>query len=153
MAINVVAWVAFGLLAPRVPISLLNAIKLELPSFFLYFFCIVRVATLRAEDPTAVLGQREKVSDDVEIAIRVLNNTTEQLILGVGSRLILATTVNNFWAQIFVTSLWISGRVLFILGYTKENPMGREFGFDLTFLTSLVCLIVSVLSIFFGLFA
>ena len=53
------------------------ALRLEWPNLALYVVLIIRVASARAADVKAVLGQRSNVNDATEIAIRVLNNTTE----------------------------------------------------------------------------
>jgi hypothetical protein len=46
----------------------------------LLFFiaCILRVAKLRSEDVSGVLGQRSGISQETEMALRVLNHTTER---------------------------------------------------------------------------
>jgi uncharacterized membrane protein YecN with MAPEG domain len=41
-------------------------------------------------------------------------------------------------------SVWLTGRVLFFIGYSPDNPMGRELGFDLTFFSSIFSVLFAV---------
>jgi hypothetical protein len=44
-----------------------------------------------------------------------------------------------------LNALWLSGRFLFLFGYHQHgNPMGREFGFDLTLMSSVGLIIALV---------
>lgn len=145
MAVVALTWLTCLWLLPYSPppLHFASALKLEVWPLLFYFSRIVDVASRRALDAKAVLGDGFSANVDV-MAIRVLNNTTEQLILGVAARLVLATVAPNSTIQIAMVSLWLTGRVLFAAGYSTTNPMGREFGFDLTLASSLSCLVYSV---------
>jgi uncharacterized membrane protein YecN with MAPEG domain len=66
-------------------------------------------------------------------------------LLGVLLRLAFAASVEGANAFILsaVNGIWLSGRVLFVLGYSENNPMGRELGLDaktvFSFLAYLSC--------------
>jgi len=84
----------------------------------------------------AIRGNHE---EKLEFPKRHLSNTLEQAALfGLG---FLASSSflsrHNASAASFV-GMWLAGRFLFITGYTKANPIGREFGFDLTFWSGLL---------------
>lgn len=122
---------------------LVYALHWEFFSTVLYAWLIVRMALARGADPNAVRGGTSDASTVVEFRHRVLNNSTEQLILGILARLILAGIATPLQAATIVplaVSLWVSGRILYVIGYTPENPLGRELGFELTFVPSLLCL-------------
>lgn len=125
------------------------ALRLECLSLLLYVFTILRVAVRRGSDEKAVMGQRTGASSSTEIAIRVLNNTTEQLILAVPSHVILALLLpeDKFSILVGLVSLWLTGRLLFIFGYTAEHPMAREVGFQLTFIPTVI---VAMYNVAFG---
>ena len=116
------------------------AARIEAPAILLYAFTILRVAISRGSDVKGVLGQRTGMSGATEVAIRVLNNTTEQLLLALATHLALALLLpkHQFGVLVGLVSLWLTGRVLFIIGYTADHPMGRELGFDLTFMPSVL---------------
>jgi uncharacterized membrane protein YecN with MAPEG domain len=122
------------------------AMKLECAPLLLYVFTILRVAIRRGSDEKAVMGQRTGGSASTEIAIRILNNTTEQLVLALPSHLILSLLLpqENFAVLVGVVSLWLSGRLLFVMGYTAEHPMGREVGFQLTFIPTVIVVLYNV---------
>jgi hypothetical protein len=88
------------------------------------------------------LGERVGVSPSVEMASRVLQNTTEQLLLGMFSILALSTALDPWQCAVLpaLVALWVCGRIFFVMGYTATNPLARELGFDLTILTSMVAL-------------
>ena len=95
------------------------ALKLEALPLAYYAFCILRVAIARGGDSKAVMGERSGVSP----AMRNLTNTTEQLLLGSLSRLALAAVVQPSEAALVpaAVSLWMTGRLLFAMGYTPAN--------------------------------
>jgi len=117
-------------------------LQLEVVSLMFYVLCIFRVAFNRSDDPNAVSGERVGVSTAVEMASRVLQNTSEQLLLGTFSHLALSTVLRPDQCAVLpaAVSLWLSGRILFLLGYTATNPLAREFGFELTIMPSLASL-------------
>jgi uncharacterized membrane protein YecN with MAPEG domain len=121
--------------------------RLETAAVLFYAFTILRVAVQRGADAKGVLGERTGIASATEIAIRVLNNTTEQLLLGVLTHLTLALILPSrcFGVLVGVVSLWLTGRVLFVIGYSAEHPMGRELGFDLTFLPSVLSAVYAVI--------
>ena len=41
-------------------------------------------------------------------------------------------------------AMWLSGRALFLSGYSTVNPVGRELGFDLTIMSSISVILVSL---------
>ena len=90
------------------------------------------------------MGQREGTSPETEIAIRVLNNTTEQFLLSFPSHLVLSLLLPDDKLAILLglVSLWLTARALFILGYDVHHPiMGRELGFQLTFVPTIIVVI------------
>lgn len=113
---------------------------------------VVRAATQRASDPKAVLGERQGVGPDTDIALRIVTNTTEQLLIGALLRLALALSAPPGVGVILpaLSAMWLAGRVLFLLGYSASNPMGRELGFDLTLMSSLSIVPYLVLAALLG---
>jgi hypothetical protein len=116
-----------------------------------YAFAILNVAIARSNDPSAVMGQRTGVGLNVELASRKLQNSTEQLLLNIISRSTLAIVIKPEESILLPASvsLFLMGRVLFFYGYSATNPMGREFGFDLTILSSISCLLFALMKIIF----
>jgi hypothetical protein len=104
-----------------------------------YLFSIMLMALRRGGDPSAVLGQRSGYGWEAEVAARHLQNTTEQMLLLLISSAVVSTTLQPHELTVLpaTVSLWITGRILFLMGYRQLNPMGREFGFDLTMFTSI----------------
>lgn len=99
-------------------------LRWELASVILYFVFIVRVATARGADQKVVGGERTGGGVAVEFSGRVLSNTTEQLLLGVLSRTVFATLATPYQAAVLVPaslSLWITGRILFMIGIFKRK--------------------------------
>ena len=137
-------WAVVLLVLPFRSLTLAQAFQYEAFAALFYLFAFMRVAVLRAADERAVLGQRQKTGPAVEMAIRVLNNTTEQLLFSFLARMALAATLANATVHKAMLSLWLTGRLLFLLGYTQENLMGREFGFDLTLISSASALLVAL---------
>ncbi len=101
-----------------------------------------------------MLGQRANVSEATELAIRCLNNTTEQMLLGLILRMAFAVSSSGSGLSFTlsaVNAVWLSGRVLFVTGYNQPgNPMGRELGFDLTLFSSAFLIIPIVLRLYFS---
>lgn len=122
-------------------------LALEAPAGLFFVFAILNVAISRSKDSTAVFGQRQQIGSTVELAIRKLANTTEQLLLAFVARGALAATLPLHLlpsALALTIGLWIAARILFYTGYTLQNPAGREFGFDLTIANSLVALLIAI---------
>ncbi len=150
VTVTLLVWLLASRLVPVGPQSMVErlgfALKLECASLLLYVVSILRVAIQRGSDEKAVLGQRSGGSASTEIAIRVLNNTTEQLLLAVPSHLVLSLLLpqEKFGILVGLVSLWLTGRSLFIMGYTAEHPMGREIGFQLTFIPTVIVVLYNV---------
>ena len=127
------------------------ALQWELFATILYAIFILRVALARGSDPDAVRGNKTGVSSMVEFRSRVLNNTTEQLILASFAHLGFASVAPPLQAALITpaaVSMWITGRILYVMGYTPENPLGREVGFELTLIPSLLCLSLALFHFF-----
>lgn len=93
-----------------------------------------------------VLGRGEHI---IEIHQRYLRNTSEQLVLHVIGQLVLSTYLTSqSLAVIPVCSiLFVIGRIAFWVGYIKE-PLGRMFGFMVTFTVTTGSLLFSLFCLF-----
>lgn len=165
LAATIVVSVVFGLCIPTIsggmvrisynnPLDtpaqrLAYSFMLDVFTACFYVIAILNVAMSRSQDPTAVSGERQGIGLRVEMASRKLQNTTEQLFLNVLSRSVLAVVITAEDAALLPASvaLFLSGRVFFFAGYSTTNPMGREFGFDLTLMSSLACLVYAIMKI------
>ena len=143
--IAVVWWFARYWVSPHPLLAspVASLLPLAFPLAAYYAWAILFVAVRRGSDPDGVSGGRAGLGQQTELALRHLQNTTEQLLLFALSLAALSAVLAHEELALLPASvaLWLSGRILFLLGYTPENPVGREFGFQLTILTSISCLI------------
>ena len=144
---TITAALPFGFLNSSIPVSfgerLSIALRLESAALLFVVFAILRVAILRGTDGKGVMGQREGTAPETEIAIRVLNNTTEQFLLSFPSHLVLSLLLPDDKLAVLLgfVSLWLTARAMFMIGYKVDHPMGRELGFQLTFVPTIIVIV------------
>ncbi len=63
--------------------------------------------------------------------------------LAIPSHLVLSLLlpVDRFAVLPGIVSLWVTGRLLFFIGYSADHPMGREVGFQLTFIPTVIVVV------------
>ncbi len=94
---------------------------------------VVVVASQRLR-PDRQVGRKLKAYSPVDINTRFIKNTVEQFVLflvGISGMAAFVTSSDAATIPI-LTGMFITGRVLFWVGYHK-NPLVRAFGFGLTF--------------------
>lgn len=120
---TITAALPFGFLNSSIPVSfgerLSIALRLESAALLFVVFAILRVAILRGTDGKGVMGQREGTAPETEIAIRVLNNTTEQFLLSFPSHLVLSLLLPDDKLAVLLgfVSLWLTARAMFMMSH------------------------------------
>lgn len=117
---------------------LVYTIRCELFSLFTVLVCVLEIIKKRYST-TAMDPVRGRGSDHlVEVKVRLLQNTCEQLFLHFVAMLILCTFLDNrsMKAIPILVSLFVIGRIVYKIGY-EISPMKRQFGFGVTFLPTL----------------
>jgi glutathione S-transferase len=82
---------------------------------------------------------------EFERAVRVQQNTLEQIVLFLPSLWIFATVVNSMYAAI-LGAVWVLGRVLYAWGYYQAAEK-RGPGFAIAGLTSMVLMVGSLIGV------
>jgi MAPEG family len=110
--------------------------------------CIVAAQRL---DPSMFVGRVPKPNSPVDINNRFILNTVEQFILYfIGNAgLALYCPPEEARTLIILTTLFVTGRVLFWIGY-HYNPYMRAFGFGLTFYPTVAVYTWLILFMVFG---
>lgn len=75
----------------------------------------------------------------LERALRVQQNTLEQLVVFLPAILLFAVLVNPFAAAV-LGAIWLVGRVLYILSYMRD-PASRALGFIVAFVPQVVLML------------
>jgi len=133
-------------LGDRIALVIKNAVIAVLPAVLA--ICIVAAQRL---DPSMFVGRVPKPNSPVDINNRFILNTVEQFILYfIGNAgLALYCPPEEARTLIILTTLFVTGRVLFWVGY-HYNPYVRAFGFGLTFYPTVAVYLWLVLYMVFG---
>jgi uncharacterized membrane protein YecN with MAPEG domain len=124
---------------------LLIAAKTDLFVVLWLAIAISNVARLRFISPIDIAGSGSGPgSQEIQIAAAFLQNTLEQVCIAVPAHLALATLYGGSPALVPVLGgLFCFGRLIFWIGF-RRGPVGRAFGFALTFYPSVGALLLSV---------
>ena len=133
-------------LGDRIALVIKNAVIAAAPAVLA--ICIVAAQRL---DPSMFVGRVPKPNSPVDINNRFILNTVEQFILYfIGNAgLALYCPPEEARTLIILTTLFVTGRVLFWLGY-HYNPYVRAFGFGLTFYPTVAVYLWLILFMVFG---
>ena len=133
-------------LGDRIALVIKDAVIAILPA--VVAICIVAAQRL---DPSMFVGRTPKPNSAVDINNRFILNTVEQFILYfIGNAgLALYCPPEEARTLIILTTLFVTGRVLFWLGY-HYNPYVRAFGFGLTFYPTVAVYLWLILFMVFG---
>ncbi len=121
--------------------------SLVFPALF-FLLMIIRIGTQRfgnpAEDPTRVLAS----SHAMQVDLRVLTNTHEQLILFMINAMALAILLPFTCLTLLpiYSAIFVIGRILFWAGY-RHNVLWRAPGFGMTLLPALIGLLYSAIAL------
>eukprot|EP00009_Paramoeba_aestuarina_P008641 CAMPEP_0201519764 /NCGR_PEP_ID=MMETSP0161_2-20130828/10236_1 /ASSEMBLY_ACC=CAM_ASM_000251 /TAXON_ID=180227 /ORGANISM="Neoparamoeba aestuarina, Strain SoJaBio B1-5/56/2" /LENGTH=276 /DNA_ID=CAMNT_0047917907 /DNA_START=168 /DNA_END=1001 /DNA_ORIENTATION=- len=127
-------------------------------SAFTLFFAVVNVGSQRypsVNTPSQVTdgGKEAKWEGEeyLRISLSFLSNTSEQLLIHVLCVLSLSASVGDRWTCFIpiLVVLYVVGRVLFYIGYTRL-PVMRAFGFSFSVFPSCVTLIFVIVKLFYG---
>lgn len=105
-------------------------------SLLVYFATTINVGRVRAKyniKPPAMTGD-----PNFECAVRVQQNTLEQLVFFLPLLWIFSYYISAFWGLI-LGGFWILGRIIYALGY-YQAPEKRTPGFGISSLSSLALL-------------
>ncbi len=133
-------------LGDRIALVIKNAVIAAAPAVLA--ICIVAAQRL---DPSMFVGRVPKPNSPVDINNRFILNTVEQFILYfIGNAgLALYCPPEEARTLIILTTLFVTGRVLFWVGY-HYNPYVRAFGFGLTFYPTVAVYLWLILFMVFG---
>ena len=148
--ITIVWWLALTFVSPITDDHSQFVVKHVIPILAYYVFAILFMAFQRGKDIVRVTGQQSGLSWRTEVASQHLQNTTDQIILFVFSLFCLNASLTTPQLALIPASvsLWISGQVLFLLGYSVENLTVCEFGFELMIFTRIACLAFAGLKLY-----
>jgi hypothetical protein len=137
-----VAWT----IGDRLELVIKNAVIAIAPAVLA--ICIVAAQRL---DPSMFVGRVPKPNSPVDINNRFILNTVEQFILYfIGNAgLALYCPPEEARTLIILTTLFVTGRLLFWIGY-HYNPYMRAFGFGLTFYPTVAVYTWLILFMVFG---
>lgn len=133
-------------LGDRIALVIKNAVIAVVPAVLA--ICIVAAQRL---DPSMFVGRVPKPNSPVDINNRFILNTVEQFILYfIGNAgLALYCPPEEARTLIILTTLFVTGRILFWIGY-HYNPYVRAFGFGLTFYPTVAVYLWLILYMVFG---
>ena len=86
--------------------------------------------------------------EDFERALRVQQNTLEQLVFFLPTFWLAALLGNLSWACL-LGFIWVGGRVAYGVGY-RIDPSRRGPGFGISFLSSAALLVMAIVGVFSG---
>ena len=120
---------------------------------------VVTLAALIAYQGTAMAVGQARVKhrvkppatsgpEDFERALRVQQNTLEQLVFFLPTFWLAALLGNEGWASL-LGFLWVAGRVAYGVGY-RQDPAKRAPGFAISFLSGIALLVMAVVGVFSG---
>jgi len=104
------------------------------------FFLSARVGGARAKQGVAAPAMSGQL--DFDKAFRIHMNTVEQLVLFVPVLWLAAAVVGDLWAA-EIGAVWIVGRVIYAVGYSKEAAK-RGPGFLVTILPTAVLTVIAL---------
>lgn len=84
--------------------------------------------------------------EEFERAVRVQQNTLEQLVFFLPVFWLAALLSNQAWASL-LGFVWLGGRVAYAIGY-RQDPAKRGPGFGISFLSSAVLLVMAIVGAF-----
>ena len=112
-------------------------------ALIMYFLVTMNVGRARFKSgikPPAMTGDPA-----FECAVRIQQNTLEQIVFFLPLLWVFAAYLNPLWASGFGAA-WVVGRILYAIGYTQA-PEKRFPGFALSMLSSLSLLIGSLVGV------
>lgn len=109
---------------------------------------VMLVAGGRFFSPEAIDGAEPNPRSSLDIHVRYVTNTTEQLLLFAVANLALSIHLDGTAVRMIpLLALWFSfARIAFLAGYHK-SPIARAFGFAATFYPTVAVLLYDVLKI------
>ncbi len=84
--------------------------------------------------------------EEFERALRVQQNTLEQLVFFLPTFWLAALLGNETWACL-LGFLWVAGRIAYGVGY-RQAPGKRGPGFGISFLSSIALLVMAIVGVF-----
>ena len=118
---------------------------------------VVSLAALITYQGTAMAVGQQRVKHKVmppaingpepfERAVRVQQNTLEQLVFFLPTFWLAALLGNTSWASL-LGFIWVGGRVAYGIGYSQD-PSKRGPGFGISFLSSAILLVMAIVGVF-----
>jgi len=133
-------------IADRLALMIKDAVFALLP-------CIVAICVVTAQrlDPKMWVGRVAKPNSSLDINTRFINNTFEQFIAYfiANAGIAIYCPLEEARTLPILTALFLIGRVLFWIGYHKNQYL-RAFGFGVTFWPTVVAFIWLLLVMIFG---
>jgi glutathione S-transferase len=103
-------------------------------------FMVGRTRSKYKVDAPAMTGAPE-----VERALRVQGNTTEQIVIFLPLLWVAALYFQGWWAPV-LGLVWCLGRIIYAVGYMK-SPAGRSAGFMIAGVATVALLILAIIGI------
>ncbi|CAH1800591.1 unnamed protein product [Owenia fusiformis] len=139
-------------LAPSILINtvekrLIFTLRCQIFSVLTIMIGIQVVGGRRAETP-AMDSTSPYKDKQIEIGNKYLQNTVEQIIMNKICQLILSTYIVDMKWIMLMEFIFVSGRVMFLIGYLK-HPLQRSFGFAFTFLPTVAVILLNIANVLF----
>lgn len=125
---------------------------LRLEAFEALSICFgIFLVTKNAHAPQPSDPEHKKAEPPVQIARKALQNSIEQLLLSVISKLVLSTYLTQDSMKLIplLVFLFVFGRVTFVIGYFSFPTTRRAYGFAMSFLPNLVTLLCCIFFAFY----